>query len=155
MSHSLSLMLCVMTLLIVSCDEAGNKPYEEWETLELTKKDSLSALPLDTIQLSPVEVASDGEICFSLPQVNGEVVVTGVTFNATLKDGKVVDYTLTTSSKPSKKAAPAKKSENACSDCYIIQKGDTKTNLAARFGIKPSQIGNKNIIIGQKLIIND
>lgn len=142
-------MLLIILTTVSSCDHSGERPY--YLDPVVSGQDTITLDTFNTIEMPPSN--SPQEICFDLPDVSG-VAVTGFVFSAQVKDGTIVSYTLTTTSKPPKKAE-TKKVSNSCSECYIIQKNDTKTSLARKFNIRQDQIQNATLKAGEKLIITN
>lgn len=147
------LILCAVILGISGCDDSGETAYyppvlrDTIPTLQLTDTTDVGVEP-DLLQ------TTNNELRINLAQIAGAGQPTRVVITADLEDGEIIGYSVTTSSR--KKSAPAHaqpKQDLSCANCYIIVKGDTRTSLAKKFGVKPSQIKNKTINIGQKLII--
>lgn len=96
--------------------------------------------------ISPDGQANEVQLLVHVGKIEEGPIPQKVRVEALLMDGRVVSYSIkvTAETMPSKADDPA---------VYIIQKNDTKTGLAKKFNIPITSIKNKDLIIGQKLIV--
>lgn len=145
------LLIFALSIIIFACDDSGQK---EWETpITSTSWDTVPTIIMDSAVVEEPVAVTNMELKINLAQIAGADAPTRVVVTADLQDGRIIGYSVTTSA--SKKALPKPHVEKSdvCASCYTIKAGDTKTSLARHFNISQSQIKNKTLIIGQKLIV--
>lgn len=96
--------------------------------------------------ISPDGQANEVQLLVHVGKIEEGPIPQKVKVEALLVDGRVVSYSI----KVAAEVMPAKDTTEAV---YIIKKNDTKTGLAKQFGIPITSIKNRELIIGQKLII--
>lgn len=144
-------IIIVLTIIMSGCDDSGKQEWQVPPTPSKTDTVETNTIVMNSDSIDEPVAMQNMELRINLAQIAGAGAPTRVVVTADLEEGEIVGYAVTTSAR--KKSKPPVEKPDACVSCYVIQKNDTKSGLARRFNISQSQIKNKNLIIGQKLIV--
>ena len=132
--YSKILLLLIIPVLFGGCD-GSNEVYKP----VITPVDTLVSDTTQTIELTPA-TTSYKKLTIDLSSIENAPDPTSVVVRIKMQDGEIISYSVTTEGK-----APVKHEDD-----YIIQKGDTPSGLARKFGVPEASIV-KPLLKGQKL----